>query len=231
MGAKASTQAPPSAAAPAGAAPTTPAAAPSKSGVKLTGAPPQAQPPAQPTPAAAVAPAAAPGAAAPASDGGGLMKQMAGSMATGMAAGVGANVADRAMDAMLGPRQVEVVHSGEAPAPAAAPPPPPPPAPKRCHHEREQLGQCVQQNAPSKIVSLSWTPSSGARRDWAEEGETRLSSVPLLWNRRSLHDGPWVIVASSAAGAEAMPPGEGAAGAMREAERAHRGLSDSPGRR
>uniref|UniRef100_A0A7S4VXW3 CHCH domain-containing protein n=1 Tax=Alexandrium monilatum TaxID=311494 RepID=A0A7S4VXW3_9DINO len=132
MGGKASTQAPP--VAPAAAAGAPQPAVQSKSGAKIASAPPQAAPPSS-SPVASGSPA--PPAAAEAPSGGGLMGQMGKSLATGMATGVGMAAADRAVDAVLGPRQVEVVHSG-----TPAPPPPPPP-PKRCDSEREQLMQCI----------------------------------------------------------------------------------------
>merc|ERR1719434_472592 len=93
----------------------------------------QAPPPAQqaPPPAAAAAP---PPMAAPAS-GGGMMSGLMGSMASGMAAGVGMSVANRAVDAVMGPRQTEVVHRHEG-APAAA-------AGGRCQLQQDQLTQCM----------------------------------------------------------------------------------------
>merc|ERR1719231_2178131 len=50
------------------------------------------------------------------------MSGLMGSMMSGMATGVGMSVANRAVDAVMGPRQTEVVHCHEgAPAPAASP--------------------------------------------------------------------------------------------------------------
>merc|ERR1719440_1430302 len=90
-------------------------------------------------------PAAAPAAAPPAtSGGGGMMSGLMGSMASGMAAGVGMSVANRAVDAVMGPRQTEVVHRHEgAPAPAAA-------AVGKCQVQMDQLNQCMQAGDASK---------------------------------------------------------------------------------
>eukprot|EP00927_Polykrikos_kofoidii_P029792 TRINITY_DN2569_c0_g1_i2.p1 TRINITY_DN2569_c0_g1~~TRINITY_DN2569_c0_g1_i2.p1 ORF type:complete len:165 (-),score=23.53 TRINITY_DN2569_c0_g1_i2:137-631(-) len=116
----------------------------SKSGVKRSGQQSQQASTTVAPSAAQTSPQTAAGLVAPASggEGGGFMKQMAGSVATGMATGVGMSAADRAMDAVLGPRQVEIVHKGEATLP-----PPPPPPPKRCQPERDQLSQCVNHNS------------------------------------------------------------------------------------
>ncbi len=45
-----------------------------------------------------------------AGSGGGLMSGLAGSMMSGMATGVGMSIANRAVDAVLGPRETVVVH-------------------------------------------------------------------------------------------------------------------------
>merc|ERR1719492_83632 len=66
------------------------------------------------------------------------MSGLMGSMASGMATGVGMSVASRAVDAVMGPRQTEVVHRHEGPAPAAAP------AAARCQLQQDQLTQCMQ---------------------------------------------------------------------------------------
>merc|ERR1719420_2745128 len=93
-------------------------------------APPAAQR-APPPPAAAAAPAPAP---APAAGGGGMMSGLMGSMMSGMAAGVGMSVANRAVDAVMGPRQTEVVHRHEgAPAPSA----------QACQMQNDALQQCM----------------------------------------------------------------------------------------
>ena len=65
------------------------------------------------------------------------MSGLMGSMASGMAAGVGMSVANRAVDAVMGPRQTEVVHRHEG-APAAIP------AGGKCSMQQEQLTQCMQ---------------------------------------------------------------------------------------
>lgn len=69
-----------------------------------------ASPPAphQPTTPASPAPAAPP---AVAGGGGGFLSNMMGTVASGMASGVGFGVAQRAVDAVLGPRKTEVVHT------------------------------------------------------------------------------------------------------------------------
>merc|ERR1719326_2847422 len=67
-----------------------------------------------------------------------MMSGLMGSMASGMATGVGMSVANRAVDAVMGPRQTEVVHRHEgAPAPAAAS--------NTCQFQQDQLNQCMQQ--------------------------------------------------------------------------------------
>ena len=65
------------------------------------------------------------------------MSGLMGSMASGMAMGTGMAVANRAVDAVMGPRATEVVHRHEG-APAAAV------APGRCQFEQDQLNQCTQ---------------------------------------------------------------------------------------
>merc|ERR1712107_677223 len=81
----------------------------------------------------------APAAPAPvpaAGGGGGIMSGLMGSMMSGMATGVGMSVANRAVDAVMGPRQTEVVHRHEgAPAPAAAA--------NSCQVQQDQLNQCM----------------------------------------------------------------------------------------
>ena len=49
-----------------------------------------------------------------------MMSGLAGSFVGGMASGVGMSLANRAVDAVLGPREVSVTHAS-APAPASAP--------------------------------------------------------------------------------------------------------------
>jgi len=64
------------------------------------------------------------------------MSGLMGSMMSGMATGVGMSVANRAVDAVMGPRQTEVVHRHEG-APAA-------PAAATCQVQQDQLTQCMQ---------------------------------------------------------------------------------------
>mmetsp|Transcript_32318 Transcript_32318/g.67489 ORF Transcript_32318/g.67489 Transcript_32318/m.67489 type:complete len:175 (-) Transcript_32318:150-674(-) len=77
---------------------------------------PQAHAPPPAAPMHAPPPAYAPPAAAPA--GGGMFSGIMGSVVTGMAMGTGSAVANRAVDSLMGPRQMEVVHK-DAPAAAA----------------------------------------------------------------------------------------------------------------
>eukprot|EP00929_Paragymnodinium_shiwhaense_P054286 TRINITY_DN2719_c0_g2_i2.p2 TRINITY_DN2719_c0_g2~~TRINITY_DN2719_c0_g2_i2.p2 ORF type:complete len:144 (-),score=45.56 TRINITY_DN2719_c0_g2_i2:177-608(-) len=120
---------------------------PRKSGARTSASsparspPPAAAPAQRPPPAAApaaappaAAPMAAPPAAAPAA-GGGMMSGLMGSMAQGMAMGTGMAVANRAVDAVMGPRQTEVVHRNEG-APASQP--------VKCQFQQDQLNQCLQ---------------------------------------------------------------------------------------
>merc|ERR1719161_1214919 len=115
---------------------------PRRSGARVSSAPAAAPARAPPPPAAAPPPpAAAPAAAPPApAAGGGMMSGLMGSMASGMATGVGFSMANRAVDAVMGPRQTEVVHRHEggqqAPAPAAGG--------GRCQVQMDQLNQCMQ---------------------------------------------------------------------------------------
>ena len=95
---------------------------------------------AQQAPPPAAAPAAAPPAVAP--SGGGMMSGLMGSMMSGMAAGTGMAVANRAVDAVMGPRQTEVVHRQEgAPAAPAATSQP------VCQFQQEQLMQCMKSSS------------------------------------------------------------------------------------
>merc|ERR1712217_887745 len=84
------------------------------------------------------APAAAPPAVA--GGGGGMMSGMGGSMASGMAMGTGMAVANRAVDAVMGPRQTEVVHrhEGGQAAPAGG---------AMCQMQEDQLSQCMKSSA------------------------------------------------------------------------------------
>jgi len=69
-----------------------------------------------------------------------MMSGLMGSMASGMAMGTGMAVANRAVDAVMGPRQTEVVHKSDAPAAAAAS------APEKCFDERSWVKQCMEQS-------------------------------------------------------------------------------------
>ena len=68
-----------------------------------------------------------------------MMSGLMGSVVSGMATGAGMGMGQRAIDSVMGPRQVEHVHTGGAPAPAAAP--------VKCQFENEALQQCLQQNS------------------------------------------------------------------------------------
>merc|ERR1719188_1812764 len=70
------------------------------------------------------------------------MSGLMGSMASGMAAGVGMSVASRAVDAVMGPRQTEVVHRHDE-QPAAAP------AQGMCQlqQDQDQLQQCMKSSS------------------------------------------------------------------------------------
>ena len=68
------------------------------------------------------------------------MSGLMGSMMSGMATGTGMAVANRAVDAVMGPRQTEVVHRHEgAPAAAAAAP--------TCQFQQDQLDQCMKSSS------------------------------------------------------------------------------------
>ena len=102
-------------------------------------APAPAAAPAQQAPPPAAAPAAAPPAVAPSS--GGMFSGLMGSMMSGVATGTGMAVANRAVDAVMGPRQTEVVHRHEgAPAPAASSQP-------ACQFQQDQLTQCMKSSS------------------------------------------------------------------------------------
>merc|ERR1712151_1418054 len=85
-------------------------------------------------------PAAAAPAPAPAAGGGGMLSGLMGSMASGLAMGTGMSVANRAVDAVMGPRQTEVVHRHEGASAAA---------PSKCQIQQDQLNQCMQNNSDS----------------------------------------------------------------------------------
>jgi len=67
-----------------------------------------------------------------------MMSGLMGSMVSGVASGVGMGIGHRAVDAMMGPRSVEHVHTEQPGAPAAA---------AKCGNEMQLLQQCLQQNA------------------------------------------------------------------------------------
>mmetsp|Transcript_10613 Transcript_10613/g.14961 ORF Transcript_10613/g.14961 Transcript_10613/m.14961 type:complete len:100 (+) Transcript_10613:132-431(+) len=86
--------------------------------------------------------------AAPAAGGGGMMSGLMGSMAQGLAMGTGMSVANRAVDAVMGPRQTEVVHrhEGEPAAPVQQ-------QPMKCKTEQELLQQCMNSQGASACQS------------------------------------------------------------------------------
>ena len=70
-----------------------------------------------------------------------MLSGLMGSMASGMAMGTGMAVANRAVDAVMGPRQTEVVHRQEgAPAPQAQ-------AQNTCQFQQDQLAQCMKSSS------------------------------------------------------------------------------------
>eukprot|EP00490_Sorites_sp_Unknown_P023402 CAMPEP_0114651426 /NCGR_PEP_ID=MMETSP0191-20121206/8321_1 /TAXON_ID=126664 /ORGANISM="Sorites sp." /LENGTH=173 /DNA_ID=CAMNT_0001865607 /DNA_START=63 /DNA_END=585 /DNA_ORIENTATION=- len=109
-----------------------------RSGARTSSSAPKRSAPPAAAPRHAPPPAAAPAAAPPATTGGGgMLSGLMGSMASGMATGVGFSVANRAVDAVMGPRQTEVVHRNEgAPAPVAS-------AGVNCQVQNDQLMQCM----------------------------------------------------------------------------------------
>ena len=68
------------------------------------------------------------------------MSGLMGSMASGMAAGTGMAIANRAVDAVMGPRQTEVVHRHEGAPPAATSQP-------QCQFQQDQLAQCMKSSS------------------------------------------------------------------------------------
>lgn len=94
--------------------------------------------PAAPAPVAA--PPAPPPMTAP-SGGGGFVSNMMGNVASGMASGVGFGVAQRAVDAVMGPRSVEVVHSNAPVTAAQAPAMQQPAQQNSCASYQEELNQ------------------------------------------------------------------------------------------
>ncbi|EER14935.1 conserved hypothetical protein [Perkinsus marinus ATCC 50983] len=75
-----------------------------------------------------------------------MLSGLAGSLMGGMASGVGMSVANRAVDAIFGPRQTEVVHKHEG-APAAAPSDP-------CTGQQDSLNQCLSSKESFECQSL-----------------------------------------------------------------------------
>jgi len=122
------------------------AAAPPRHATPAAAPPARTAPPPPPPPA----PAAAAPPPAPAASGGGMMSGLMGSVATGMAMGTGMSMANRAVDAVMGPRSMEVKHVNEeqsnAPAGGAAPPPPN----EKCGDERAWLKQCMEKDGDQR---------------------------------------------------------------------------------
>jgi hypothetical protein len=74
-----------------------------------------------------------------------MMSGLAGSVMHGMASGVGWSMASRAVDAVVGPRTVEMVHRNETASPdSAAPQRQVLPASGVCQIQQDQVNQCVQ---------------------------------------------------------------------------------------
>jgi hypothetical protein len=73
-----------------------------------------------------------------------------------MATGVGMSVANRAVDAVMGPRQTEVVHTHQGAPPAAAP--------AKCLDESNWLKQCMDKGSEdcSKFQDMLQTCRAGA---------------------------------------------------------------------
>jgi len=114
------------------------AAAPPPPGARPAAPPAYGSPMGQAPPPAMAPPAAAP-AMPQAGGGGGMFSGIMGSVVSGMAMGTGSAVAHRAVDSMMGPRQVEHVHTG-APAPAA----PAAAAPgMQCGNETQLFQDCI----------------------------------------------------------------------------------------
>ena len=151
---------------------------------------------AQQAPPPAAAPAAAPPAVAP--SGGGMMSGLMGSMMSGMAAGTGMAVANRAVDAVMGPRQTEVVHRQEgAPAAPAATSQP------VCQFQQEQLMQCMKSSSDASACQsymdalkacqqAQWGDSMSHPRIscWKRAGDLVASSA--AWELLSYFREPWV---------------------------------------
>lgn len=110
--------------------------------------PPRPMPPA-PAAQGAPAPMAAPAAAPPAvsGGGGGMMAGLMGSVVQGAAMGTGMSMANRAVDAVMGPRQTEVVHTNQA---AAVPPEA---GPAKCSDESSWVKQCFDNGGTTESCS------------------------------------------------------------------------------
>lgn len=109
-----------------------------------------------PAPRHAPPPAAAPPAP---QQGGGMVSNLAGSVVSGIGTGVGFSVANRAVDAVMGPRQTEVVHTHQ-PAPPAAPPAVAPAAVvggassqqvNSCKSQLDDLNQCLARHSDASL--------------------------------------------------------------------------------
>lgn len=68
-----------------------------------------------------------------------MMSGIMGSVVQGMALGTGSALAGRAMDSVMGPRQVEHVHTGAPAAPEAAAPP----MQMQCGQETQLFQDCL----------------------------------------------------------------------------------------
>mmetsp|Transcript_81109 Transcript_81109/g.217919 ORF Transcript_81109/g.217919 Transcript_81109/m.217919 type:complete len:186 (-) Transcript_81109:389-946(-) len=95
--------------------------------------PPASAPMHAPPPAISMAP---PPAAAP--SGGGFISNFMGNVVSGVALGTGSAIANRAVDAVMGPRQMEVVHKDASPAAAA-----PAANSDACRYEFSSLQECM----------------------------------------------------------------------------------------
>ena len=72
------------------------------------------------------------------------MSGLAGSVMHGMASGVGWSMASRAVDSVVGPRTVEMVHRNESASGAAPAPAPAAASASACQMQQDQVNQCVQ---------------------------------------------------------------------------------------
>lgn len=76
-----------------------------------------------------------------------MLAGLAGTVMQGMAFGTGSAIANRAVDAVVGPRQIEHVHTNQEATPAAAAPAAAAPmgGSQVCGDEYQQFNQCLQQ--------------------------------------------------------------------------------------